>query len=570
MRKLLQYIREYRKECLLGPVFKMLEAAFELLVPLVVAVIIDQGIGGGDKGLVLRWGAVLVGLGLVGLCSSITAQYFAAKAAVYFAGKVRRELFGHIQSLSFDQYDSLGGDTLVTRMTSDVNQVQTGVNLTLRLLLRSPFIVFGAMIMAFTIDAGAASVFAVAIAVLSVVVFGIMLWSIPRYKTVQKNLDGITAITRENLAGVRVLRAFNKQSSERAQFAAQNQKMTKFGLFVGSISALMNPVTYVLVNAALVVLIHTGALRVDTGVLTQGQVVALVNYMSQILIELIKMANLIITITKAWACGNRVQALLEIPAESRRGETVTASAAPIVEFRGVSLTYPGAGDESLTDINFSVQKGQVFGIIGGTGSGKSSVVNLIPGFYKATTGQVLVNGMDATQWDADVLRQKVGLVPQKSLLFRGTIRENLRWGKADADEAELQAALEIAQAADFVAAKDGGLDAVVEQGGRNFSGGQRQRLTIARAVLRRPDILILDDSASALDYATEARLRTAIRGMVGTTVFLVSQRTSSIRHADQILVLDDGQAVGLGTHDELLKTCPVYREIYDSQYQKEA
>lgn len=570
MRKLLRFIRDYRKECLLGPVFKMLEAAFELLVPLVVAVIIDQGIGGADKGLVLRWGAVLVGLGVVGLCSAITAQYFAAKAAVYFAGKVRRELFGHIQSLSFAQYDSLGGDTLVTRMTSDVNQVQTGVNLTLRLLLRSPFIVFGAMIMAFTIDARAASVFAVAIAALSVVVFGIMLWSIPRYKTVQKNLDGITAITRENLAGVRVLRAFNKQSSEREQFAAQNQKVTTFGLFVGRVSAMMNPVTYVLINAALVMLIHTGALRVDAGALTQGQVVALVNYTSQILIELIKMANLIITITKAWACGNRVQALLEIPAESRRGETAAASAAPMVEFRGVSLTYPGAGDESLTDISFSVPKGQVFGIIGGTGSGKSSVVNLIPGFYKATAGQVLVAGVDAIRWDADALRQKVGLVPQKSLLFRGTIRENLRWGKADACEAEMHTALEIAQAADFVADKDGGLDAAVEQGGRNFSGGQRQRLAIARAVLRRPDILILDDSASALDYATEARLRAAIRGMEGTTVFLVSQRTSSIRHADQILVLDDGQAVGLGTHDALLETCPVYREIYDSQYQKEA
>ena len=570
MRKLFRYLRGYRRECILGPLFKLLEASFELLVPLVVASMIDDGIATGDRGLVLRLGAVLVGLAAVGLISSITAQFFAAKASVQFGGTLRHALFAHIQRLSFSQQDRLGGATLITRMTSDINQVQTGVNLALRLLLRSPFIVFGAMVMAFTIDVRAAWIFVIAIAALCVVVFGLMLWSIPRYREVQRNLDGVLGITRENLAGVRVLRAFNKQHEEIRQFDGQNEKLTRFGLFVGRVTSLMNPLTYVMINLALVALIRAGALEVNSGVLTQGQVVALVNYMSQILVELIKMANLIITITKAWACGNRIERLLEVPLEAGGSEISEDRIAPAVVFDHVSLTYDEASGESLTDLSFTVPRGAVFGIIGGTGSGKSSVVNLIPGYYKPTSGTVRIEGLPTEQWSDKALRSRIGMVPQKALLFRGTIRENLLWGNPGATDAQIQRALDVSQSAEFVAAKAGGLDELVEQGGRNFSGGQRQRLTIARAVVREPEILILDDSASALDFATDAKLRKALRSLTDTTVFIVSQRTSSIRFADQILVLDDGHAVGLGTHEDLLKTCPVYREIYDSQYQKEA
>ena len=570
MGKLFRYLKDYKKECILGPLFKLLEASFELLVPLVMAAIIDDGIGGGDQELVLRLGVLLVFLGLVGLVCSVTAQYFAAKAAVNFSARLRSVLFGHIQRLCFADLDRLGGDTLITRMTSDINQVQTGVNLALRLLLRSPFIVFGAMVMAFTIDVRAALVFVGAILALSLVVFGIMLWSIPRYKTVQKNLDGVLAITRENLEGVRVLRAFNKQDDEIRQFDGQNQKLTRFGLFVGRVSALMTPLTYVLINLALVILIRTGAMQVSAGILSQGHVVALVNYMSQILVELIKMANLIITITKAWACGNRVELLLEVSPEKTGGETAEAAGSPAVVFDHVSLTYPGAGGEALTDLNFSVPRGTVFGIIGGTGAGKSSAVNLIPCFYEPTAGSVRVDGLDTRRWDRSALRGRIGMVAQKAALFRGTIRENLLWGNESATEDQIRRALEISQAGEFVAERAEGLEAEVEQEGRNLSGGQRQRLTIARAMVREPEILILDDSASALDYATDAKLRKALRTLKDTTVFIVSQRTSSIRFADQILVLDDGHAVGLGTHDVLLESCPVYREIYDSQYQKEA
>ncbi len=569
MGKLFRYLRDYRKECILGPLFKLLEASFELLVPLVVAAMIDDGIASGDRGLVLRLGLLLVGLALVGLASSITAQYFAAKAAVHFAGTLRSRLFAHIQGLSFSQQDGLGSATLITRMTSDINQVQTGVNMGLRLLLRSPFIVFGALFMACTIDLRAASVFAVAIAVLCAVVFGLMLWSIPRYRRVQQNLDGLLAMTRENLAGVRVLRAFGKELEEVRAFNGQNEKLTRFSLFVGRVMALMNPVTYILINLALVVLIHTGAVRVQLGILTQGQVVALVNYMSQILVELIKMANLILTITKAWACGNRIEALLEVPLEPGGRETAP-SEGPAVVFDHVGLTYRAAGGEALSDLTFTVPRGTVFGIIGGTGAGKSSVAQLIPGFYHPTAGRVLVDGLETSAWDDGALRARVGLVPQKATLFRGTIRSNLLWGNPGATEEDLLRALDMAQAADVVRSKKKGLDAPVEQGGRNFSGGQRQRLTIARALVRRPEILILDDAASALDYATDARLRRALRALEDTTVIIVSQRTASIRFADQILVLDDGKAVGLGTHETLLETCGVYREIYDSQYKKEA
>ena len=570
MGKLFRYLKGYGKECILGPLFKLLEASFELLVPLVMAAIIDHGIADGDRGLVLRLGLLLVVLGLVGLASSITAQYFAAKASVSFGQALRHALFAHIQGLSFSQMDRLGGSTLITRLTSDINQVQSGVNLALRLLLRSPLIVFGSMIMAFTIDVRAALVFVVTIVALSVVVFGIMLWSIPRYRTAQKNLDSVLGVTRENLAGVRVLRAFNKQSEEIRQFRAENEKLTGFGLFVGRVTALLNPLTYVLINLALIVLIQTGALQVQVGVLTQGQVVALVNYMSQILVELIKLANLIITITKAWACGNRVASLLEVPCPGDGDVTEGDPAAPAVQFDGVSLTYDGAGGDSVSDLTFTVPRGSVFGIIGGTGSGKSTVVNLIPGFYLPTAGTVTVDGVETGRWARESLRGRIGVVPQKAQLFRGTIRDNLRWGNPDATEPQLRRALEISQAAEVVDRLDKGLDAVVDQGGRNLSGGHRPRLTIARAVVRQPEILILDDSASALDFATDARLRQALRSLAGTTVFIVSQRTSSIRFADQILVLEDGRMAGLGTHEQLLETCPVYREIHESQFGKEA
>lgn len=576
MKKLLVYLRDYKKESVLAPLFKMLEASFELLVPLVMAQIIDTGIAQRDKGMILRMGGLMIALGFIGLVCSITAQYFAAKAAVGFSTGLKHALFGHIQKLSFSEMDTIGTSTLITRMTSDVNQVQSGVNLVLRLFLRSPFIVFGAMVMAFTIDVKAALVFVVTIPLLCIVVFGIMLISMPLYKKVQAGLDRILGITRENLTGVRVVRAFNKEEAETARFREGNESLTQMQMFVGKISALMNPVTYIIINGAVIVLIWTGALQVDAGYITQGEVVALVNYMSQILVELIKLANLIITVTKAFACANRIEAVFETQSSLAAPEK-TASAgvaalnqnAAAVSFEHVCLTYKNAGAESLTDIHFQAKKGQTIGIIGGTGSGKSSVVNLIPRFYDVTKGRVLVDGMDVREYPLEELRGKIGTVMQKAVLFKGSIRENLLWGKEDATEEEMWRALEISQSKEFVESKEGKLDAQIEQAGKNLSGGQRQRLTIARALIRKPEILILDDSASALDFATDAKLRKAIREMEGApTVFIVSQRAASIRYADAILVLDDGETVGWGSHDELMANCAVYREIYDSQFKK--
>ncbi len=569
MKRLLIYLKEYRKECVLGPLFKLLEASFELLVPLVMASVIDVGIAQGDRDYVIRMCLVLVALGAVGLCCSLTAQFFAAKASVGFAAKLRAALFGRIQSLGYADMDRVGTSTMITRMTSDVNQVQNGMNLTLRLLLRSPFVVFGAMAMAFTIDWKAALVFVAVIPLLSVVVFGVMLWTMPRYKQVQGRLDQVLGATRENLTGVRVVRAFGREAGEIESFEMQNNALTHLQVFVGKVSALMNPVTYMIVNLGAVVLIWAGALRVDAGIITQGAVVALLNYMSQILVELVKLANLIINITKALACANRVADVLDLEPSMpspAAGETGSGGA---VEFDNVSLTYPGAGAPSLAGISFRAKAGETIGIIGGTGSGKSSLVNLIPRFYEATGGRVLVGGVDVRNWPLEALRSKIGVVPQKAVLFKGSIRENISWGKENAGGQELWQALEAAQAKDFVEEKPQGLDEPVEQGGRNFSGGQRQRLTIARALVRRPEILILDDSASALDFATDARLREAIRKLdYRPTVFIVSQRASSIQHADQIVVLDDGQPVGVGTHKELLESCQVYREIYESQFEK--
>lgn len=579
MRKLLVYLKDYKKESVLGPLFKLLEATFELIVPLVMAAIIDQGVAFADKPYILKMCLALVLLAVIGLVCSITAQYFAAKAAVGFGTGLRHALFEHIERLSFSEMDKVGTSTLITRMTSDVNQVQNGVNLVLRLFLRSPFIVFGAMIMAFTIDVKAALVFVVAIPLLSVVVFGIMFISIPLYKKVQGALDKVLGITRENLTGARVIRAFNKEEDEIKNFNGHNEMLTAAQVYVGKISALMNPVTYVIVNGAIVALVWTGALRVENGFITQGEVVALVNYMSQILVELVKLANLIININKSIACGNRIQAVMELePSIKDAGASAEKIAGTereesgfAVEFSHVGLTYGGAGEESLTDIHFAVRRGETVGIIGGTGSGKSSVVNLIPRFYEATSGSVLVDGKDVREYSLKELRDKVGVVLQKAVLFQGTIRENLAWGNGEATEQEMSEALRIAQAKEFVEAKEGGLDFEIEQGGKNLSGGQRQRLTIARALVKRPEILILDDSASALDFATDAALRKAIREMEGeTTVFIVSQRAASIRHADQIVVLDDGVIVGLGTHEELLADCEVYQEIYYSQFKKAA
>ena len=569
LKKLLRYLTEYKKECVLGPLFKLLEASFELLVPLVMAAIIDVGIPQKDQGYVVRMCLVMVALGVVGLVCSITAQYFAAKASVGFAAKLRRALFGHIQSLSYTELDTAGTATLITRMTSDINQVQNGMNLALRLLLRSPFVVFGAMVMAFTIDWKAALVFVVAIPLLAAVVFGVMLWTMPRYKQVQAGLDRVLSATQENLTGVRVVRAFGKEEAETQRFEGENQALTHLQVFVGRVSALMNPATYVLINLATAVLLWVGALQVDTGVLTQGEVVALLNYMSQILVELIKLANLILNITKALACANRVAGVMEVEPSLTGPEAAKAreGADRGVRFAGVGLTYQGAGGASLSGISFAAGPGQTVGVIGGTGSGKTSLVNLIPRFYDATQGAVEIGGVDVKDWPLDKLREKIGVVPQKAVLFQGTIRENLQWGKPGATEEELWQALETAQAADFVREKPRGLDSPVEQGGRNFSGGQRQRLTIARALVRKPEILILDDSASALDFATDARLRKAIQQMEGgPTVFIVSQRASSLRHADVIVVLDDGEAVGVGTHEQLLESCPVYQEIVGSQY----
>lgn len=571
MKKLLCYMKEYTKECVLGPLFKLLEATFELMVPLVMAAVIDTGIKNNDTGYIIKMCLILVALGVVGLVCSITAQYFAAKASVGFAAKLRRALFGHIQSLSFTEMDTEGTSTLITRMTSDINQVQNGTNLTLRLLLRSPFVVFGAMVMAFTIDWKAALVFVAVIPLLSIVVFGVMLWTMPRYKQVQSGLDKVLGVTRENLTGVRVIRAFGREESETARFEETNNALTKLQVFVGRVSAMMNPVTYIIVNLGTIVLIWAGGKRVDTGAITQGQVVALINYMGQILVELIKLANLIINITKALACANRVQSVLEIkPSLTAPEKAIGTAEAASVKFKNVALTYKGAGAESLSGINLDVLPGQTIGVIGGTGSGKSSLVNLIPRFYDATAGEVIIGGVNVKDWQPEKLRDTVGVVPQKAVLFTGTIRENLLWGNENASEQELWRALEIAQAKEFVEKKPLGLDEPVAQGGKNFSGGQRQRLTIARALVRKPSILILDDSASALDLATDLKLRTAIREMPDRpTVFIVSQRASSIRYADQIIVLDEGEAVGVGTHDELLADCEVYKEIYESQFRKE-
>lgn len=570
MRKLLRFLKDYKKESILSPLFKLLEASFELFVPLVMAAIIDTGIGNKDGGFILKMCGILILLALVGLTCSITAQYFAAKAAVGFATKVRHALFDHIQKLSYTEMDTAGTDTMITRMTSDINQAQSGVNMVLRLFLRSPFIVFGAMIMAFTIDVKAALIFVVTIPVLSVVAFGIMIITIPLFRRVQASLDKVLGVTRENLTGSRVIRAFNKEQEEIADFDESNERLTDVQLFVGKISALMNPLTYIIINVALVILIWTGAIQVNIGKISQGEVVALVNYMSQILVELVKLANLIITVTKAIACGNRVQSIFEMETSMVDGNgSKKEDTGYTVEFRNVSMRYKGAGADTLTGIDFKAKPGDTIGIIGGTGSGKSSVVNLIPRFYDVTEGQVMVDGMDVREYKITDLRDKIGIVPQKAVLFAGTVRSNLAWGKEDATEEEMQQALSVAQAAEVVDKKDGKLDAEVEQGGKNFSGGQKQRLTIARALVKQPEILIMDDSSSALDYATDAKLRQAIHNMPNRpTVFIVSQRAASIMYADKIIVLDDGTVAGTGTHEELLKDCSVYQEIYYSQFKR--
>ncbi len=583
MKKLLIYLRDYKKESVLGPLFKLLEASFELIVPLVVASMIDVGISGNDKGYIIRMCLIMAALGLIGLICAVTAQYFAAKAAVGFATKLRHGLFSHIQSLSFSQMDKEGTSTLITRMTSDINQVQSGVNLVLRLFLRSPFIVFGAMIMAFTVDVRAALIFVVVIPILSVIVFGIMLISIPMFKKVQGGLDKVLGITRENLTGVRVIRAFGEEEHEILKFDEETDRLKHLQEVAGRISALMNPLTYVVINGGLIVLIYTGALQVEAGILTQGQVVALVNYMSQILVELVKLANLIITVTKAFACGNRIQNIFEIPAGMETSSTSTntssleaqsGSSSPetekgTVEFDHVSLRYYEGGEQALTDIHFKAKKGATIGVIGGTGSGKSSLVNLIPRFYDVEKGSVKVDGRDVREYPLTQLRDKIGVVMQKAVLFKGTIRENLLWGNENASDEDLWEAIKAAQAEEFVLQKRDKLDEMIEQEGRNLSGGQKQRLSIARALVKKPEILILDDSSSALDYATDAALRKSIKDLPGEiTVFIVSQRASSMLHADTIIVLDDGDVAGMGTHEELLKGCEVYQEIYYSQFER--
>ena len=577
MKQLMMYLKDYKKESILAPLFKLLEAFFELLVPLVMANIIDYGISNRNMGYIGKMGLLLLLLGVVGLASSITAQFFAAKAAVGFSTQLRQALFDHIEDLSFTDIDKAGTSTMITRMTSDVNQVQSGINMTLRLFLRSPIIVFGAMIMAFTIDVKCALIFVVAIPLLSVVVFGIILSTIPMYKKVQAKLDQVLGITRENLTGVRVIRAFHQEAKESDRFRENNEALSAMQIFVGKISACMNPVTYIIVNGAIIALIYTGAVQVNIGNLSQGEVVAIINYMNQILVELVKLANLIVTMTKALACAERVASVFEIGADATEDEKKAAldnsiaakvdEKAPFLNFNHVSLTYQGAGAPTLQDINFTVNRGDTVGIIGGTGSGKTSLVNLIPGFYPATEGEILLEGRDIRTMSDEELRGRIGVVPQKAVLFKGTIRSNLQWGKPDATEEEMWKALELAQASEVVDGKPGKLDATVAQNGKNFSGGQRQRLTIARALVRNPEILILDDSASALDYATDAKLRAALRTLEDkTTTFIVSQRASTIRHADRIIVLDDGEIAGMGTHDELLKDCTVYQEIYYSQY----
>lgn len=579
MKKLLRFMKHYKKETVLAPLFKMLEASFELFVPLVMAAIVDTGIRNEDIPYILKQGLVLVALALIGLATAATAQYFSARAAVGFAAELKHALFEHIQSMNYAETDKTGISTLITRLTSDINQVQSGVNLVLRLFLRSPIVVFGAMIMAFTIDVKAALIFVVTIPALSVVVFGIMLISIPLYKKVQAALDKVLGITRENLSGVRVIRAFSREEEEVEMFAGYNASLMDIQNFVGKISALMNPVTYIIVNVATIVLIYTGAVQVDEGILTQGEVIALVNYMSQILVELVKLANLIITVTKAVACGNRIQTVFDQPSGMKvySEEEALAAAQPVwaetehakVVFEHANLCYPGAGADSLIDIHVAVKKGETVGVIGGTGSGKSSLVQMIPRFYDATAGRVLVDGKDVKTYQPEVLRDKIGIVPQKAVLFRGSVRDNIRWGKENASEEEIWKALSAAQAKDFVEEKEGGLDFVIAQGGKNLSGGQKQRLTIARALVMQPEILILDDSASALDYATDAALRKSIKELdPEMTVFIVSQRTASVLHADKIIVLEDGEVAGIGTHAELLKSCPVYKEIHDSQSSK--
>ncbi len=583
MKKLLIYLRDYKKESVLGPLFKLLEASFELIVPLVVASMIDVGISGNDKGYIIRMCLIMAALGLIGLICAVTAQYFAAKAAVGFATKLRHGLFSHIQSLSFSQMDKEGTSTLITRMTSDINQVQSGVNLVLRLFLRSPFIVFGAMIMAFTVDVRAALIFVVVIPILSVIVFGIMLISIPMFKKVQGGLDKVLGITRENLTGVRVIRAFGEEEHEILKFDEETDRLKHLQEVAGRISALMNPLTYVVINGGLIVLIYTGALQVEAGILTQGQVVALVNYMSQILVELVKLANLIITVTKAFACGNRIQNIFEIPAgmetsatstntsslEAQSGSSSPETEKGTVEFDHVSLRYYEGGEQALTDIHFKAKKGATIGVIGGTGSGKSSLVNLIPRFYDVEKGSVKVDGRDVREYPLTQLRDKIGVVMQKAVLFKGTIRENLLWGNENASDEDLWEAIKAAQAEEFVLQKRDKLDEMIEQEGRNLSGGQKQRLSIARSLVKKPEILILDDSSSALDYATDAALRKSIKDLPGEiTVFIVSQRASSMLHADTIIVLDDGDVAGMGTHEELLKGCEVYQEIYYSQFER--
>lgn len=572
MNKILVYLKGYRKESILGPLFKLLEALFELFVPIVIKSIVDTGIGQGDKVYIVKMCLLLVLFGVVGLICSVTAQFFAAKASIGFVTKLRRALFKHIGQLSYSEIDNLGTSSMITLMTSDVNQVQVGMNMTLRLLLRSPFIVFGAMIMAFTVDAKAALTFVVAIPALSLVVFAIMLLSIPLYKRVQQRLNRVLNSTRESLAGVRVIRAFRLEEKEIAEFDKHNEELTATQKFVGGISALMNPLTYVIINIAIIWLIHMGAIRVSTGLLTQGAVIALYNYMSQILVELIKFANLIISITKAVASANRIGEVLDMKSGLVEKETSVQNSQSdyAVEFRQVSLQYKNARSEVLSNINFSVGHGEVVGIIGGTGSGKTSLVNLIPRFYEASRGEVIVDGVNVKDYPLENLREKIGVVPQKAVLFKGSIRENIKWGKKTATDDEIMDAIKMAQATEIVAQKEEGLDFVIEQGGKNLSGGQRQRFTIARALVRKPEILILDDSASALDFATDAALRKALGEMSwNPTIFIVSQRTSSIQHADKIIVLDDGQITGMGKHDELLENCQVYREIYDSQFKKE-
>ena len=572
MKKLWIYLKDYKKETVLAPLFKLLEASFELMIPLVVAAIVDKGIGGENLGYVYRMGGIMVLLGVVGLIAAVSAQYFAAKAAVGFATGLRSALFKHIQSLSYTEIDTVGTSTLITRLTSDVNQVQSGVNMTLRLLLRSPFIVFGAMVMAFTVDVRSAMIFVCVIPLLSLVVFGIMYITIPMYRQVQKFLDGVLALTRENLTGIRVIRAFHKEKDEVEKFKKGNEDLTGMQLLVGKISALMNPVTYVIINLGLVVLLYTGALKVDMGDLTQGQVIALVNYISQILVELIKLANLIVLLTKALSCANRISSIFDVQSSMQEGsidEIATLDEQPVLEFEHVGFHYTGAAEESLTDITFTVEQGETVGIIGGTGSGKTSLVNLIPRFYDATAGVVKYLGKPIEYYSSKRLRREIRVVPQKAVLFKGTIKSNLLWGNENATQEEMERALEASQSMEFVQRLDGYQDAPVAQGGKNFSGGQRQRLTIARGLMGGPKILILDDSTSALDYATDAKLRQELRErMKETTTFIVSQRTSSIQSADKIIVLEDGHMAGIGTHEELLETCSVYQEIYESQYQK--